>query len=555
MGRYSLTLLPSKLYQNGSIEVQLLLWQESLFSVSPAYNRLYRAHVHDADYGEGLELNLRDYVRALRTRWVTVVATTFIVALAAIAISLFTTPLYQATTRLFVSTTSGMSASDLYQGNRFSQDRVLSYTELLMGETLAQRTVDKLSLDMSADQLKSRVKASVKRDTVLINVNVQDPSPIRARDIANALSDEFVVMVRELETPTPGARPDARVIVEQRAAIPEKPVVPKTARNVALGLTLGLALGIGLAVLRDLLDNTVKDGEALTEITGAGVVGIIPLDKNRKDSPAIAFESDNSPIAESFRKLRTNLQFLAVDNPPRVIVVTSSAPKEGKSTTSINIALALAEAEHNVVLIDGDMRRPMLAKYLDLVPPVGFSTVLSGAATLSDALQRTKYPRLTVLTSGAIPPNPSELLGSDAARKVLGDLREQFDYVIVDSAPLLAVTDGAILAANSDGALLIARFGQTKRDQLAHAVGNLEAVGAKLLGTVFTVMPTRGSSSYGYGYGYSYSYYGEDQRPTTGRFSRRKALGPSIEPGKGLEGSQSNDIGANEQASAKSISD
>ena len=158
---------------------------------------------------------------------------------------------------------------------------------------------------------------------------------------------------------------------------PTHPVIPKTARNIAIGLALGVALGIGLAVLRDLLDNTVKDRQTLEEITGVGLVGSIPLDKERRKKPAISFDSDNSAIAEAFRKLRTNLQFLAVDNPPRVIVVTSSMPNEGKSTTAINIALALAEAEHNVVLVDGDLRRPRLDKYLDLVGSVGFSTVLS----------------------------------------------------------------------------------------------------------------------------------------------------------------------------------
>ncbi len=246
-----------------------------------------------------------------------------------------------------------------------------------------------------------------------------------------------------------------------------------------------------------------RTDETLEEITGVGLVGSIPLDKERRNEPAISFDTDNSAIAEAFRKLRTNLQFLAVDNPPRVIVVTSSMPNEGKTTTAINIALALAEAEHNVVLVDGDMRRPMLDKYLDLVGPVGFSTVLSGGASLSEVLQKTRFPRLTVLTSGAVPPNPSELLGSLAAQKVLGELRAQFDYVIVDSSPLLAVTDAAILAANSDGVLIMARFGQTKREQLAHAVGNLKDVGAPLLGAVFTMTPARGNASY------SYSYYGE----------------------------------------------
>jgi receptor protein-tyrosine kinase len=131
--------------------------------------------------------------------------------------------------------------------------------------------------------------------------------------------------------------------------------------------------------------------------------------------------------------------------------------------------------------------------------------VLSGGASLSDVLQETRFPRLTVLTSGAIPPNPSELLGSLAAKKVLAEMRAQFDYVIVDTSPLLAVTDAAILASISDGVLIMARFGQSKREQLAHAVGNLEDVGAPLLGAVFTMTPARGNGSYNYGY----SYYGD----------------------------------------------
>jgi receptor protein-tyrosine kinase len=449
-------------------------------------------------------LDLQDFVKLLRGGWVIIVVTAVVGVLGGVIFTVFTTPLYQASTRLFVSTASGSSVSELYQGNRLSQERVVSYAQLLMGETLAQRTIDKLQLNMTAEQLKNNVTASSKRDTVLIDVTVLDPSPIRARDIANTLSDEFVGMVRELETPESGAAPDARVVVEQRASIPGQPVVPKPIRNIGAGLGIGLLLGIGLVFLREMLDNTVKNKETLESITRTGTVGNIPLDKERRKQPAIAFETDNSVIAESFRKLRTNLQFLAVDNPPRVIVFTSSMPSEGKTTTAINTALALAEAEHNVVLIDADMRRPTLAKYLGLVGTVGFSTVLSGAASLDESLQKTRFPGLTVLTSGAVPPNPSELLASQAARKLLGELRARFDYVIVDSTPLLAVTDAALLGAGADGVLIMARYGHTKRDHLAHAVGSLESVGAPLLGAVLTMMPTRGNTTY------AYAYYGSE---------------------------------------------
>lgn len=451
----------------------------------------------------------------LRHRWVTVFVTALLTVVAAATFTLAQTPVYQASTRLFVSTTSGRTTSDLYNGNRLSQERVLSYTELIMGETLAQRTIDRLDLDMDASMLKAKVSAKSRPDTVLIDVSVRDPSPVRARDIANAMSDEFVVMVRELETPVAGATPDARVVVEQRASIPTVPVVPRKLRNVILGLLLGTMLGIGIAVLRELLDNTVKSREDLEEVVGAGVVGIVPFDKKLHEEAAISFDSDRSATAEAFRKLRTNLQFLTVDNPPRMIVITSTSPSEGKTTTSINIALALAEADHNVVLVDGDLRRPVLASYLGVVGSVGFSTALSGAAPLDDVLQTTKYPRLTVLTSGPIPPNPSELLGSMAAKTLLEELRAQFDYVIIDSPPLLAVADSAIVATEADGAIVAVRSGKTKRDQLAHAVGSLRDVSAPVLGAILTMVPTRGGGAY------SYQYYGGTYSGTEPK-SRRK---------------------------------
>jgi capsular exopolysaccharide synthesis family protein len=450
-------------------------------------------------------LTLQEFAQLLRTRWIIICVTTLVAVLGAVAVTLLTTPLYQASTRLFVSTQAGSSAAELYQGNLFSQQRVISYTELLMGETLAQRTIDKLGLDTSAKALRENVKATTKPDSVLIDVTVLDESPVRARDIADALSDEFVVMVRELETPVQGAMPDARVVVEQRASLPASPETPKPVRNIAIGIALGVLLGICLALLRDRFDNTVKNREVLEDIAGAGLVANIPFDKERRKDPTISFTRDGSAIAEAFRTFRTNLQFLDVDNPPRVLVVTSSLPGEGKTTTATNLALALAEAEHNVVLVDGDMRRPKVDKYFDLVGSVGFSTVLSGQISLEEVLQKTRFPGLTVLTSGAVPPNPSELLGSLAAQKVLNELRAGFDYVVVDSSPLLAVTDAAVLAADSDGVLVVARFGETKREQLAHAVGNLKNVGARTLGAVLTMMPARGNASY------SYSYYSDDK--------------------------------------------
>ncbi|AWK75793.1 protein tyrosine kinase [Rhodococcus oxybenzonivorans] len=447
-------------------------------------------------------MEIQDYLRILQARWKIIAITTVVAILGALGASLLTTPLYEASTRLFVSTSAGSSVNELYQGNLYSQQRVASYTKLLTGQTLAQRTIDKLGLTETPAELANQVKATSAPDTVLVDLKVQDPSPERARDIANAMSDEFVVMVRELETPERGGAPAARVVVEQQAQTPSTPVSPKTLRNLALGAAVGLLLGIALAVLRDRLDNTVKDRRTVEELAGSAMIGTIPFDKDRQTQQAINFAEGHSSSAEAYRELRTNLQFLEVDNPPRVIVVTSSLPTEGKTTTAINIALVLAEGGKSVCLVEGDLRKPRVSKYMGVVGSVGLSSVLAGQATLDGVLQPTSYQGLTVLASGPIPPNPSELLGTATARQVLADLRERFDYVIVDASPLLPVTDATVLTAMSDGALVIARHGETKREQLTRAVGNLHSVGATILGTIITMTPSRGKGVYEYKYYY-----------------------------------------------------
>ena len=430
--------------------------------------------------------------------------------------TLLTTPLYEASTRILVSTTTpSKSPYEAYQGTLFTQQRVISYTKLLSGEALAQRTVDRLHLNMSAATLQAKVKATA-ADTALIDVSVRDPSPVQARNIADALSDELVVMVGQLESPWAPDKRDARVVVQQSASIPTTPVIPKTTRNFQIALVLGPLLGIGLAVLRDRLDNSVRDQHSMDEITGAGLIANTPRDRNLRKVPAIAFAEDRSAAAEAFRKLRNFVLFREADDPPRVIVVTSSLPGEGKSITAVNLALALAEADQNVVLVDGDMRRPAVSDYLGLIGSVGISTVLAGGASLHEVLQTTRYRGLTVLASGPIPPNPSELLCSMAAKKVFSEMRSGFDYVIVDSSALLPVADGAALAAQADGALLITRFAGTKRARLAQAVGNLRNVEARILGAVFTMVPQRESSPY------SRSYAGDVGDSTTPSSPRKK---------------------------------
>ncbi len=428
-------------------------------------------------------------LRVMQERWTTVVATTAFVALAALVLALRTPPLYQASTTLFVSTRGGSNVSDVYEGGLFSEQRVESYAELIKDDTLALRTIGKLGLPMTIAEWKEQVTAGAKPNTVLIDVKVRDTSPTRARDIANTLSDEFVVMAGELETVRPGDAPVARVIVAKRATLPDQPVVRQPVRNTAIGLALGLMLGTALALVRDRRDNTIKTGEEVEEITGANLIASIPFDRKLQKDARISFGGERSATVEAFRALRTNLQFLQVDDPPRVLVVTCSQSGDGKSTTASNLAVALAQWGKSVALVDGDLRHPDLHNLFRLDNSLGLSNVVAGQDGLEDALQATEFGGLFILTSGSLPPNPGEILGSSSAANLLTELRSRFDYVIVDSSPLLEVADGAILAADADGVLIVARVGATRRDQLALAVRRLQNVGAPILGAVLTTIP------------------------------------------------------------------
>jgi len=467
-------------------------------------------------------VEIRDYLRILRNRWKLITAVLALGVLAALAFSLLTTPKYAASTQLFVSTTGQENTTAAYQGGLFSQQRVTSYSELIQGQQVAQRVVDTLKLPVGAAQVASEVSVNVKTDTVILGVTVTDPSPERARDIANALSQQFTQLVTELETPQGSTSAAAKVTVVQQASLPTTPVVPQTTRNIALGAVVGLLLGIGLAVLRDRLDNTVKDRREVVEATQAAVIGTVPFDSDRPKHPLASFGEGHSSSAEAYRQVRTNLQFLDVDNPPRAMVITSAVPNEGKTTTALNLAFALGESGNRVVLVEADLRRPRLAKYLQLVENVGMTNVLSGTAELDDVLQPTVNPSVTLLASGPHPPNPSELLGSSRLQTLLATLRGRFDYIVFDAPPLLPVTDAAVLTAHADGAILVARHGHTERDKLGRAAESLRSVDARVLGTILNMIPVKSS-------GYDYAYYYETDAPPAAKDTKEDPAGANGE--------------------------
>ncbi len=276
-------------------------------------------------------------------------------------------------------------------------------------------------------------------------------------------------------------------------------------------------IGIGAAVLLETLDTRLKTLDDLDRVSDIPVLAVIGFDSSANKKPLITSLPRHSPRGEAFRQLRTNLQFVDVDNPPHSIVVTSAIPSEGKSTTAVNLAISITQAGHQVFLIEGDLRRPKVADYMGLVEGAGLTDVLVGRAAVEQVLQPWgPGGNLWVLPAGTLPPNPAELVGSQAMADLVHDL-ERRAFVIIDAPPLLPVTDAAILSRMCGGAIIVVGAKHTRRDQLRGAVENIGAVGGHVLGIVFNRAPTKGPGAYRYGYGYSYGYKakkGSDSLPT-----------------------------------------
>lgn len=300
--------------------------------------------------------------------------------------------------------------------------------------------------------------------------------------------------------------------VLEKAEVPEAPVSPNLPVNLAIGLVLGLGLGTGTIFLIDALDTTIKSEEDISRYTERPVLAMLPrLNEDVLegleaigDSPAdtITHTAPKSSFAEAIKTLRTNLTFMAPDSPPSSLLITSPGPQEGKTLTSTNLAIAMAQAGHETLLVDTDLRRPRIHKAVGVDKEPGLSSAVTGSTQLDDILQQSMTDGLSILTSGEVPPNPSELLQSESFEEIHEQLTEKFDRVIYDSPPLAAVSDALILSQLVDGVLLITQFGSTRRETLRRGLEQLYGIGAPLLGAVINdLAPERP------GYGYDYSYY------------------------------------------------
>jgi non-specific protein-tyrosine kinase len=293
------------------------------------------------------------------------------------------------------------------------------------------------------------------------------------------------------------------------------PIKPAPKRDAALALVAGLILGVGLAFIREYLDDTVKSKDDLDLASGGlAVLGLIPFVDTWRDHSrpmVISISEPKSPAAESYRALRTAVQFIGIERTVEVIQITSPAAAEGKSTTLANLGVALARAGKRVVLVDCDLRRPRIESFFGVDNKVGITSVIIGDSTLADAVQPVPgESRLMVLPAGSPPPNPSELLSAKRTADIFTALREGCDYVLVDCPPLLPVADSVVLAGLVDATLLVATARSTAKSEIRRAVELLHQVDAPLVGVVLNGIPIE--ASYGYGYGYSYG-----DEPKSGR--------------------------------------
>lgn len=446
-------------------------------------------------------LNVRQYLRILRRNWLLIVSITLAGLLLGGTVSVLAKPTYTADTQLFVAIQGSGSIQELQQGNTFGQARVQSYVKTVVSPLVLQPAIDSLGLTTTPQELAAKVTATTDANTVLINISVSDSSSTQAASTAQAVANSLISAVDGLEKPKVGGVSPVSLSVIKPAVAPAAPSAPNTRLNLLLGLLAGLTLGVGAGVLRTTLDNRIRGEADLRRVTSAPLLGAIAFDQDAIRKPLITQSRHQSPRAESFRQLRTNLQFANVSGQSKTTLITSSLPGEGKSTTATNLAIALTQGGETVCLIDADLRRPMVSDYLGLDRNVGLTTVLVGAADIGDVLQPWGEDNLFVLASGQIPPNPSELLGSVEMRSLIASLEESFDRIVIDAPPLLPVTDAAVLSQHVGGVVVVAGSQKLRQQDLEKSINALEMVGANLLGIVLNRLPVKGPDAYAYSYG------------------------------------------------------
>ncbi len=454
-------------------------------------------------------MELTRYISLVRRWWWLLVLGTLICGIASYGISKTLTPIYRSTATLLVNQTQ-VPGTIAYNDVLTSQRLTSTYKELIEERPVLQSVIDRLNLSMTRDQLASKMTVTVVQDTQLLRLSIEDSDPALASSIANTAAATFI----EENTQNKLSRPGNVSIVEA-ATTPTKPVKPNIKINTALAAFVGLLLSGGIALLIEYLDDTIKSPE---DLEGAGLPSLGGVARfHRLKDPAdnlIAGSLSRRHFAEAYRVLRTNIQFSTIDQPGQTLLVTSANPREGKSTTAANLALVTAQAGKKVILVDADLRRPSVHRFFGLNNEQGLTNLLlAPEPTINGYSHHTRFENLSVVTSGPLPPNPSELLASRRLDSVLAALRSQADIVVIDSPPTLPVADASILASKVDGTILVVDSSKTRMQALRRARDALERSKTHVLGAVLNKLKRRGGGGY-----YYYHYY----TPEGERKERRK---------------------------------
>ncbi|ODS30690.1 MAG: Succinoglycan biosynthesis transport protein [Candidatus Scalindua rubra] len=353
-----------------------------------------------------------------------------------------------------------------------------------------------------------------------------------------------ILLTRLKEASMTGALKTSNIRILDAAVVPRHPIKPRVKLNIILAIIVGLTLGVGLAFFLDYLDRTLstpEDVERYLQVPLLGAVGRIEMDKQKRRSeqptPAsglggiaddnvfvpelFVHRKSKSNIAEAIRNIRTNIIFTATDTPRKLIMIASANPDEGKTFFVSNLATVIAHTGKKVLMVDTDMRKPRLNKIFSVERNPGVSNVLAGEASIESCIKDTEISNLNLITSGSVPPNPSEMLGSASMEKFCDDIRKMFDYVLLDSPPIMSVTDATILARLTDASLLLVKTGETNRDAVKRSIAQFNDINAKVLGVVMNNVDLSKGSYYYHYYQYYYRYgYGEEEEKK-GRKKRR----------------------------------
>jgi succinoglycan biosynthesis transport protein ExoP len=453
-------------------------------------------------------MTLLDGVRIVRRFWMTIAFCILIAVGLAAAYAAQLPRLYTASAQAYVRVGSGDgSVAEASVSNNVASAKAAAYAPLTTSGLVAERVVEDLGLDLSVATVSGSISYTVDPDSPRIQVFVTSASPQQARDVANAVVAATAEVASFVESGSENASGTVQLIPVTNAVAPSAPSSPNVGRLLLVGLGAGIVLAYVVVMLRMRLDTRIRRPEDIADVTELGLMGTIPRSRDLKQR----LHSEDllrGAVGESLRHLRTNLMFADPDHPPRSVAVTSPMPAEGKSTVSALLARALAMRGEPVVLVDGDLRRPMVATLFDVPSGVGLTQVLSGAVPLDEAVADTDTVGLRVLPAGRIPHNPSEVLGSARMRDLLTELAKDH-IVIVDAPPALPVTDAMILAQRVDGLLVVTNMGSSRKENLRRVLQLAGNVNARVFGVVLNGIPQgRAAGVYGYE---TYGYYHTDK--------------------------------------------